>query len=63
VILYVYPKDDTPRCAKEACDFRDSLPKFKKSKAALFGVSILGEASKKFAEVRAQLSALGRRQS
>ena len=47
VILYFYPKDDTPGCTKESCDFRDSLPKFKKSKAAVFGVSILDEKSKK----------------
>ena len=47
VILYFYPKDDTPGCTKESCDFRDNLPKFKKSKAAVFGVSILDEASKK----------------
>src|SRR5437764_2267679 len=47
VILYFYPKDDTPGCTKESCEFRDNLPKFKKSKAAVFGVSILDEASKK----------------
>ena len=51
VIVYFYPKDDTPGCTKESCDFRDTLPKFKKSKAAVLGVSILDEASKKkFAE-------------
>jgi peroxiredoxin Q/BCP len=50
LILYFYPKDDTPGCTKEACAFRDLLPKFKASKAAVLGVSILGEASKaKFA--------------
>jgi peroxiredoxin Q/BCP len=50
VVLYFYPKDDTPGCTKETCDFRDHLPRFKKSKAAVFGVSILDEASKaKFA--------------
>ena len=47
VVLYFYPKDDTPGCTKESCQFRDNLPKFKKSKAAVFGVSILDEASKK----------------
>jgi thioredoxin-dependent peroxiredoxin len=47
VVLYFYPKDDTPGCTKEACGFRDTLPKFKKSKAMVFGVSILDEASKK----------------
>src|SRR5580765_5861294 len=50
VVLYFYPKDDTPGCTKESCAFRDLLPKFKPSKAAVFGVSILDEASKaKFA--------------
>jgi peroxiredoxin Q/BCP len=42
----IYPKDDTPG-HEESCDFRDNLPKFKKSKAAVFGVSILDEKSKK----------------
>jgi peroxiredoxin Q/BCP len=51
VVLYFYPKDDTPGCTKETCDFRDELPRFAKSKAAVFGVSILDEASKaKFAK-------------
>lgn len=51
VVLYFYPKDDTSGCTKEACAFRDSLPKFKPSTAAVLGVSILDEASKaKFAE-------------
>src|SRR5215467_5967518 len=51
VVLYFYPKDDTPGCTKEACAFRDNLPKFKSSKAAVFGVSVLDEASKaRFAE-------------
>lgn len=47
VVLYFYPKDDTSGCTNEACAFRDALPKFKKSKAAVLGVSILDEASKK----------------
>ena len=46
VVLYFYPKDDTPGCTKEACDFQDNLPRFKSSKAAVLGVSILDEASK-----------------
>src|SRR5215207_5964212 len=51
VVLYFYPKDDTPGCTKETCDFRDKLPKFRASKAAIFGVSILDEKSKaKFAK-------------
>jgi peroxiredoxin Q/BCP len=46
VVLYFYPKDDTPGCTKETCAFRDNLPKFNTSKAAVIGVSILDEASK-----------------
>jgi thioredoxin-dependent peroxiredoxin len=46
LVLYFYPKDDTPGCTKEACAFRDALPKFKTGKAAVLGVSILDEASK-----------------
>ena len=46
VVLYFYPKDDTPGCTKETCDFRDHLPRFKTAKAAVFGVSILDQASK-----------------
>ena len=50
VVLFFYPKDDTPGCTVEACAFRDTLPKFKPGKAAIFGVSILDEKSKaKFA--------------
>ena len=51
VILYFYPKDDTPGCTKETCSFQSNLPKFKPSKAAVLGVSILDEKSKaKFAD-------------
>jgi peroxiredoxin Q/BCP len=39
VVLYFYPKDDTSGCTKEACDFRDNLPNFAKSKALVIGVS------------------------
>ena len=46
VVVYFYPKDDTPGCTKESCAFQDNLPKFKTSKAAVLGVSILDEASK-----------------
>jgi peroxiredoxin Q/BCP len=46
LILYFYPKDDTPGCTKEACAFRDALPDFKKGKAAVLGVSVLDVASK-----------------
>ena len=46
LVLYFYPKDDTPGCTKEACAFRDQLPGFKTNKAVVLGVSILDEASK-----------------
>ena len=50
LVLYFYPKDDTPGCTQEACDFRDDLPRFNKTKAAVLGVSILDAKSKaKFA--------------
>ena len=51
VILYFYPKDDTPGCTQETCEFEASLPALRKSKAAVLGVSILDEKSKaKFAK-------------
>ena len=50
VVLYFYPKDDTPGCTKESCDFQASLPAYKRRKTAVLGVSILDEKSKaKFA--------------
>ena len=39
VILYFYPKDDTPGCTKEACAFRDHFSAFKKKGAVVLGVS------------------------
>ncbi len=39
VVLYFYPKDDTPGCTKEACGFRDSLSDFSKINAEIIGVS------------------------
>jgi thioredoxin-dependent peroxiredoxin len=38
-ILYFYPKDDTPGCTKEACDFRDNLQAFNAAKVRVLGVS------------------------
>jgi peroxiredoxin Q/BCP len=50
VILYFYPKDDTPGCTQESCDFQAALPQLKRRDAVILGVSILDEASKsKFA--------------
>jgi peroxiredoxin Q/BCP len=39
VVLYFYPKDDTPGCTKEACTFRDNLPRFGELDAVVLGVS------------------------
>ena len=39
VVLYFYPKDDTPGCTKEACAFRDAFADYKKAGAMILGVS------------------------
>ncbi len=39
VVLYFYPKDDTPGCTKEACSFRDAFSDFKKKGITILGVS------------------------
>ena len=39
VLVYFYPKDDTPGCTKEACAIRDNFPEFKKLEAEVFGIS------------------------
>lgn len=39
VVLYFYPKDDTPGCTQESCDFRDNLTAFKRLKAQVIGIS------------------------
>ncbi|MGH9871429.1 MAG: thioredoxin-dependent thiol peroxidase [Pyrinomonadaceae bacterium] len=50
VVLYFYPKDDTPGCTKEACSFRDAFADFKKRDIKVLGVSVDSEAShRKFA--------------
>ena len=38
-VIYFYPKDDTPGCTKEACDFRDNLKAFNSAKVRVLGVS------------------------
>lgn len=45
VILYFYPKDNTPGCTTEACNFRDNYQSLKKEGFEIIGVSIDGEAS------------------
>ncbi len=39
IVLYFYPKDDTPGCTREACDFRDSLPRFSDKNTIILGIS------------------------
>jgi peroxiredoxin Q/BCP len=43
VVLYFYPKDDTPGCTKEACAFRDGFAKFKRRGIEVLGVSLDSE--------------------
>jgi peroxiredoxin Q/BCP len=51
VVLYFYPKDDTPGCTKEACNFRDGFAEIKKAGAVVLGVSADSvESHKKFKE-------------
>jgi thioredoxin-dependent peroxiredoxin len=51
VVVYFYPKDDTPGCTTEACSLRDGWAKFRKNKIAVLGVSIDDEKShRKFAD-------------
>jgi peroxiredoxin Q/BCP len=45
VVLYFYPKDDTPGCTKEACSFRDSFDVFKQKDIVILGVSVDDERS------------------
>jgi peroxiredoxin Q/BCP len=39
LVLYFYPKDDTPGCTKQACDFRDQFAHFQAENIAVFGIS------------------------
>jgi peroxiredoxin Q/BCP len=51
IVLYFYPKDDTPGCTKEACGIRDTFGEFKGLNATVFGVSFDSvESHKKFIE-------------
>jgi thioredoxin-dependent peroxiredoxin len=51
VVLYFYPKDDTPGCTKEACSFRDGFEEFRRRGIEVLGVSTDDEKShRKFAE-------------
>ena len=48
IVLYFYPKDDTPGCTTQACDFRDAVKRIIASKAVLFGLSVDSVRSHKF---------------
>ena len=51
VVLYFYPKDNTPGCTKEACSIRDNMPDFSRLNVKIFGVSRdSGESHRKFIE-------------
>lgn len=51
LVIYFYPKDDTPGCTREACSFRDSFEDFEALNAKVFGISADSPKShKKFAE-------------
>ncbi len=51
IVLYFYPKDDTPGCTKEACSLRDNFAAFRKLNATVFGISYDSvESHKKFIE-------------
>jgi peroxiredoxin Q/BCP len=51
ILLYFYPKDDTPGCTTQACDFRDAVKRIIASKAVVFGLSLDSVTSHKlFAE-------------
>jgi peroxiredoxin Q/BCP len=39
VVIYFYPKDDTPGCTTESCEFRDLMPRFDASNATILGIS------------------------
>ncbi|MDH4177161.1 MAG: thioredoxin-dependent thiol peroxidase [Thermoleophilia bacterium] len=46
VVLFFYPKDDTPGCARQACGIRDAWADFQRAGAEVLGVSVLDERSK-----------------
>ena len=51
IVVYFYPKDDTPGCTKEACSIRDNFGKFEENDITVFGISYDSPKShKKFAE-------------
>ena len=55
VLIYFYPKDETPGCTQEACTIRDEFAKFRKQGAVVLGVSTQDEASHKEFKTRHKL--------
>jgi len=56
ILLYFYPKDQTPGCIKEACSFRDEYAEFRRREVQILGVSIdSAQSHKKFAQKYALL--------
>ncbi|MGP6206695.1 thioredoxin-dependent thiol peroxidase [Cuniculiplasma sp. SKW3] len=50
-VVYFYPKDDTPGCTTEACEFRDSMEEYRKNGIEVYGISVDSENShKKFTD-------------
>lgn len=51
ILLYFYPKDNTPGCTKEACSIRDTMPQFEQKGLKVMGISVDSvESHKKFSE-------------
>jgi len=46
LVLYFYPKDDTPGCTTESCEFRDAYAGYQATGAEIWGISVLGSGSK-----------------
>jgi peroxiredoxin Q/BCP len=46
LVLYFYPKDDTPGCTTESCQFRDAYDEYQRTGAQVWGISVLGSGSK-----------------
>ena len=55
LVIYFYPKDDTPGCTKEACAFRDEYHRFADAKVAVFGISEDSVASHKKFKIKYNL--------
>ncbi|MEW6776552.1 MAG: peroxiredoxin [Bdellovibrionota bacterium] len=58
LVLFIYPKDMTPGCTQEACDFRDNVSRISRKKAQVVGLSKLDEKSKKKFKEKHQLNFL-----